>query len=64
MFERAARHGRSDLFALVHATELCDNLISEGVEHLHFYTLNRSALTRKVCRVLDLGEEITVRDVA
>ncbi|MEO9515588.1 MAG: methylenetetrahydrofolate reductase [Paracoccaceae bacterium] len=63
-FERASRDERGDLFALVHATELCDTLMTEGVERLHFYTLNRAKLTRKVCRVLDLGTETNVRNVA
>lgn len=63
-FERAEREGRSDLFALVQATELCDALIQEGVETLHFYTLNRSDLTLRVCRALSLGTEASIRNVA
>jgi len=63
-FERASRDERGDLFALVHATELCDQLIEEGVDRLHFYTLNRAKLTRKVCRVLGLGGDSSVRNVA
>nr|WP_321508401.1 methylenetetrahydrofolate reductase [NAD(P)H] [uncultured Celeribacter sp.] len=30
-------------------TGLCDSLIAEGVEDLHFYTLNRPTLTKAVC---------------
>ncbi|PZX15491.1 methylenetetrahydrofolate reductase [NAD(P)H] [Celeribacter halophilus] len=30
-------------------TKLCEKLIKEGVENLHFYTLNRPTLTRAVC---------------
>ncbi|WP_147124302.1 methylenetetrahydrofolate reductase [Shimia ponticola] len=51
-FETAARDDRHDLFALAHATELCSDLRDEGVDHLHFYTLNRPDLTRDVLRAL------------
>jgi len=63
-FERAAREERGDLFALAHATELCDTLICEGVERLHFYTLNRPELTRQVCRALGITAESAIRNVA
>lgn len=63
-FENAERDGTSELYALAHATQLCDNLISEGVGALHFYTLNRADMTRKVCRALDIGTETSVRNVA
>ena len=63
-FENAERDGHTHLFALAHATELCDALISEGVESLHFYTLNRAELTRQVCRALDLGSDTVMRNVA
>jgi methylenetetrahydrofolate reductase (NADPH) len=33
-------------------TELCDDLLGEGVEDLHFYTLNDATLTSDVCRAL------------
>ena len=63
-FERAERDGESDLFALVQATELCEALIAEGVENIHFYTLNRAELTLKVCRALNLGTEASICEVA
>ena len=63
-FDRAQREDRNQLFALVQAAELCDTLIEEGVERLHFYTLNRAELTRQVCRALDLGIEASIRNVA
>ncbi|MEL7092793.1 MAG: methylenetetrahydrofolate reductase [Pseudomonadota bacterium] len=53
-FDRAEREDRADLFALTHCTDLCTDLIEEGVETLHFYTLNRPALTLRVCRALGL----------
>lgn len=63
-FERAERDERSDLFALVQATELCDTLIQEGVDKIHFYTLNRAELTLRVCRSLGLAPEADIRNVA
>jgi len=51
-FQMAARDGREELLALTHCTTLCTRLIEEGVEDLHFYTLNRPHLTREVCRAL------------
>ncbi|MCP5086904.1 MAG: 5,10-methylenetetrahydrofolate reductase [Rhodobacteraceae bacterium] len=33
-------------------TELCDELLCEGVEDLHFYTLNDPSLTQDVCHAL------------
>ncbi|WP_415402334.1 methylenetetrahydrofolate reductase [Tateyamaria sp. SN3-11] len=63
-FERANRDGRGDLFALTHCADLCDTLISEGVDALHFYTLNRPDLTLKVCRALGLVPTPSIRNVA
>ena len=62
-FDRAERHDRAELFALCHATELCDALTSEGVNRLHFYTLNRPELTLQITRALAL-QPAAIRDVA
>ncbi|MDZ4135218.1 MAG: methylenetetrahydrofolate reductase, partial [Paracoccaceae bacterium] len=45
-------------------TELCDTLIGEGVEDLHFYTLNRPHLTREVCRALGVVPQVSLEKVA
>ena len=63
-FEAAARDGREELLALTQSTTLCDRLISEGVEDLHFYTLNRPHLTREVVRALGLAPEPALENVA
>lgn len=63
-FAFAARDGREDLLALTQCTTLCDRLISEGVEDLHFYTLNRPDLTREVVRALGLSPEVALEKVA
>jgi methylenetetrahydrofolate reductase (NADH) len=63
-FDRAEREDRADLFALTHCADLCDTLIEEGADALHFYTLNRPDLTLKVCRALGLVRPAQVRNVA
>ena len=63
-FHHAIRDGREDLLALTHCTTLCDRLIHEGVEELHFYTLNRPHLTREVVRILGLAPEFALEKVA
>ncbi len=63
-FAHAKHDGREDLLATALCTELCDTLLTEGVEHLHFYTLNRAQLTREVCRALGLTPELVLEKVA
>lgn len=63
-FQIAARDGREDLLALTQCTTLCDRLIGEGVEDLHFYTLNRPHLTREVVRALGVTPEVALEKVA
>lgn len=36
------------------ATEQCRQLLAQGVDHLHFYTLNRADLTGAICHLLGL----------
>ena len=63
-FDRANREDRADLFALTHCADLCDTLITEGVDALHFYTLNRPDLTVQVCRALGMMPAATALNVA
>lgn len=63
-FATATRDGRVDLLATALCTELCDTLLNEGVEHLHFYTLNRPHLTREVCRALGIAPRVVLEKVA
>jgi methylenetetrahydrofolate reductase (NADPH) len=63
-FEKAARDGREDLLATSICTEMCDKLMSEGVEDLHFYTLNRAYLTRDVCHALGVVPQVALENVA
>ncbi len=63
-FEKAARDGREDLLATALCTEMCDRLVREGVEDLHFYTLNRAHLTRDVCHALGVVPQVALEKVA
>ena len=63
-FDKAIRDDRHDLLATAVATELCSTLIDEGVEALHFYTLNRPEMTREVCHALGVVPKVELRDVA
>lgn len=63
-FAHAIRDDRHDLLAISIATEMCSELIEEGVDHLHFYTLNRPELTREIIHALGLAPEMQLEDVA
>lgn len=63
-FETAERDGREELLATALATELCTELLDEGVEHMHFYTLNRPGLTRDICRAIGVHPEQSLENVA
>jgi methylenetetrahydrofolate reductase (NADPH) len=63
-FAAARRDGREELLAIALATELCSDLIEGGVEHLHFYTLNRPHLTREVCHALGVTPKPALQKVA
>lgn len=51
-YGRAETEADAALLSVAIAADQCDALIGEGVEHLHFYTLNNPDLTFDVCRVL------------
>ncbi len=63
-FEHAERDGTTELLALATATSLCDRLVEGGVEHLHFYTLNKPGLTRDVCLALGIAPKARLQAVA
>ena len=63
-FATAKRDGREDLLATSICASLCDALVAGGVEHLHFYTLNRPELTRDVCAALGLVGSAPLQAVA
>jgi len=63
-FGHAVRDGTDQFLATAVATELCSELIDEGVESLHFYTLNKPELTRDVCHALGIQPEVSLQNVA
>jgi methylenetetrahydrofolate reductase (NADPH) len=63
-FAAAKRDGREALLSLTQCTTLCTRLIEEGVEDLHFYTLNRPELTRDVVRALGIVPDVALEKVA
>lgn len=63
-FTAAKRDGREELLATALCTELCDDLMGEGVEDFHFYTLNRPHLTREVCHALGVVQQTVLQNVA
>ena len=63
-FDKATRDGREELLATALCTEMCDALMAEGVEDLHFYTLNRAHLTRDVCHALGVTAQVSLQNVA
>ncbi len=63
-FENAERDGTTELLAVATATSLCDRLVQGGVEHLHFYTLNKPQLSRDVCLALGIAPRARLQAVA
>lgn len=63
-FTKAIRDGREDLLATAVCTEMCSELMDEGVNSLHFYTLNRPELTRDVCHALGVTPDVRLENVA
>lgn len=56
-FRNAETPSEETLLATAICTEQCDNLIREGVDHLHFYTLNNPDLTFNICRALGVSPQ-------
>ena len=63
-FSHAIRDGREALLGLTQCSVLCERLIEEGVDELHFYTLNRPQMTRDVCHALGLYPAGSLEKVA
>ncbi len=51
-FSNALTPEDQELLAVSVCVEQCSELIDEGVEHLHFYTMNKPDLTFDICRGL------------
>ncbi len=51
-FSKATTPEEIALLATVIATEQCDTLLEEGIEQLHFYTLNNPDLVFNICQAI------------
>jgi methylenetetrahydrofolate reductase (NADPH) len=51
-YENCKNNEEHNLLSQALCTEMCDELMQEGVNNLHFYTLNDPKLTQKVCEAL------------
>ena len=47
-----------DLVTAHVAAELCNRLAEQGVDHFHFYTMNRAGLSLSTCRLLGIKPEV------
>ena len=63
-YERAIRDGREELLSVSLATELCSELIEGGVNDLHFYTLNKTDITRDIVHALGVTPKVALARVA
>lgn len=63
-YRQAERDDRAELLSTSLATEMCSELMDEGVEHLHFYTLNRPELTRDICTAIGRTIKLDLAEVA
>ena len=63
-FSKAERDDREDLLATAVCTELCSQLIDEGMDTLHFYTLNRPDLIRDICHALGITAAVKLEKIA
>jgi len=63
-FKNAARDKVEDLLSISISTEICSDLLDEGVEDLHFYTLNSPHLTRQILKALGVEPRQGLRNVA
>ena len=56
-FSNAKSDGDRELLSTSICADQCDELTREGVEHLHFYTLNNPDITYDVCRAIGVEPE-------
>ena len=52
-----------DLVTAHVAAELCSRLAEQGVDHFHFYTMNRAGLSLSTCRLLGIKPEVQAKGV-
>jgi methylenetetrahydrofolate reductase (NADPH) len=63
-FVMAKRNGVEDILSVVVATDICSDLMDDGIDQFHFYTLNRPYLTRDICLALGIVPDAKLALVA
>lgn len=63
-YDAAIAEGREAALGQELATRLCGDLLDGGVDHLHFYTLNKPHLTLAVCKALGIASDVTLDGAA
>ena len=53
-YQNADDAEQEQLLSVAIATEQCDDLVQNGVEHIHLYTLNKPDLPTQVCAALGI----------
>jgi methylenetetrahydrofolate reductase (NADPH) len=53
-YENAETQEAEDLLSVAICTEQCDDLLANGVQHIHLYTLNKPQLPHQVCTALGI----------
>ena len=56
-FDNVETQEEHDLLSVAICTEQCDDLLSNGVDQIHLYTLNKPELPWRVCRALGIEPE-------
>lgn len=64
VFTGAKEAGTEEELSVAHSVKLCERLMAEGVQDLHFYTLNRPYLSRDVCLALGVQAKGALGQVA
>lgn len=52
-----------DLVTAHVAADLCNRLAEQGVDHFHFYTMNRAGLSLSTCRLLGIKPDVQAKGV-
>ena len=64
MMSRLEEYGDNDpvvtQYGIDYATRQCEELLRQGVEGLHFYTLNKAHSTTEVVNNLGLGSSMAI----
>jgi len=53
-YQNAESPEQEQLLSVAIASEQCDDLVTNGVEHIHLYTLNKPDLPTQVCQAIGI----------